>query len=362
MKLDLARRRLTQQHLAGPPCERPEHVVEHLLAVQAQDFAGAKWALAQRTADGTDALVQRAFDEGRILRTHVLRPTWHFVTPADIRWLLELSAPRVHAASAYYYRQLGIDAAFAKRSKARIARVLARGEHLTREELGHALGERDEALSGNRLAHVLMWAELDGLICSGVMRGKRHTYALLDERARRAPPLDRDEALARIAQRYVDGHGPAQARDLAWWAGLTLADARRGFDACGDRLERTTLGDATYWLAPEPSTAPKPWRRRGPLVHLLPNYDELLMAFDDRSAMVDPGIAPKTSELSAHFVVSNGRLIGGWKRTVGRSEVQVEARLLREPTPGERRALDAAAWRYAQSLGLGLRLELTLVG
>lgn len=351
--MDLARSRLVQQGLAGAPWERPEDVVEGLLAVQAQDFAGAKWALAQRSR-GSDAAVQQAFDAGRILRTHVLRPTWHFVTPADIRWLLALTAPRVHAASAYSFRRLGVDAALAKRSKRRIERALGRGEHLTREELGQVLVEGGEPLSGERLAYVIIWAELDGLICSGAMRGKRHTYALLDERAPALAALGRDEALATLAYRYVSGHGPAQARDLAWWSGLTLTDARRALEACADRLERHVIGESTYWTGP-----PRPSRRRrGPLVHLLPNFDELLIAFADRSATLDPRVGPKASELPVHFVVSDGRIAGGWRRTLARGEVLVEARLLRALSAAERRGLDAAARRYAASLALDLRLEL----
>ena len=351
--MDLARSRLVQQHLAGPPCQAPEDVVASLLAVQAQDFAGAKWALAQRAEAGADSKAQLAFDAGRILRTHVLRPTWHFVTPADIRWLLALTAPRVHAASAYYFRQLGVDAALAKRSKRRIERALSRGAHLTREELGQALGDKGRAMTGNRLAYVIIWAELDGLICSGAMRGKRHTYALLEQQAPSAPALARDEALASIALRYVSGHGPAQARDLAWWSGLTLKDARRGLEASKDSLERSEIGGNTYWAAPARAAV----RRRGPLVHLLPNYDELLIAFADRSAMIEPGIEPKISVLSAHFVVIDGRIVGGWKRTLTRHAVAIEARLLRSLTAAERRALDGAAARYAASLGLELRLN-----
>jgi len=221
--LDLARQRLEQQRLSGAPYARPEQVVEGLLAVQSQDYLGAKWALAQRTVGGDDAAVQKAFQEGRFLRTHVLRPTWHFVAPRDIRWLLALTAPRVHALNAYYYRKHGLDAASVKRSNARIVKALSSGTHLTREELGQVLAVGKTALSGERLAYFIMRAELDALICSGAMRGKRHTYALLEERVAPAETLARDEALARIARWYVIGHGPAQARDLAWWSGLSVA-------------------------------------------------------------------------------------------------------------------------------------------
>jgi Winged helix DNA-binding domain len=352
--MDIAWRRLAQQALIGAPRALPEEVVASLLAVQSQDYLGAKWAVAQRMLQGDDAGVQRAFQEGRILRTHVLRPTWHFVAPADIRWLLALTAPRVIAASAYYYRQHGMDAAAVKRSNGRIVRALAGGQQLTRAELGGALGGAAQGMEGNRLAAFIMRAELDALICSGAMRGKQHTYALLEERAPASSPLGRDEALATLALRYVGGHGPAQVQDLAWWSGLTVADARRGFEACGRQLVHTLLDGCTYWSSPtEPVT-----RRRGPVVHLLPNYDELLVAFKDRSLMLEPNVASSTSALSGHVVVVDGRIIGGWRRTLSRRDVVVAAKLLRPPSVAERKGLERAAARYAASLGLELRLEL----
>jgi hypothetical protein len=305
---------------------------------------------------GNDAAVQQAFQEGRFLRTHVLRPTWHFVAPRDIRWLLQLTAPRVHALNAYYYRQHDMDAATIKRANGRFVRALARGQHLTREELGRALAERSGAVAGNRLAYFIMRAELDGLICSGAMRGKQHTYALLEERAPPGVAYARDEALAELARRFVSGHGPAQAQDLAWWSGLTVADARRGLEASAAPMERALIDGKTYWFTP-----PEPVRRqRRPLVHLLPNYDELVIAFKDRSAMLDPHITPNTDVLSAHFVVVDGRIVGGWRRTVGRHEVQVAVQLLRALAATELEALERAAARYARNLGLSLQLSIAL--
>jgi hypothetical protein len=359
--MDLAMRRLLQQRLLGTPRERPEDVVEGLLAVQAQDFAGAKWALSQRTGDADEAGAQRAYDEGRILRTHVLRPTWHFVSRADIRWLLELSGPRVHALNAYYYRYYGVDAGVVKRSNARIVKALGRGEHLTRAELRRVLGTlaagaKDDP-GGNRLACLLMRAELDGLICSGRMRGKQHTYALLEERAPRGAKLARDEALAELARRYVDGHGPAQVRDLAWWSGLPLGEAKRALEACGSSLTRTTVEGKTYFL----SAAPPARRRRGSTVHLLPYYDELVVAFKDRSALIESRGTSKSSVSLSPSVLVDGRIVGGWRRVAMAREVVITAELFRPLSSDELKALGRVAARYAKSLGLSYRLETELV-
>ena len=254
---DIAHQRLFHQRLVGPLCRRPEEVVEGLLAVQAQDFYGAKWAIAQRTQDGSDAAVDEAYDDGRILRTHVLRPTWHFVAAADLGWLLELTAPRVHAANAYMYRKCELDEALLRRADARLVRALEGGKQLAREELGEALAAGGIEASGTRLACLVMHAELEGLIVSGLMRGKQHTYTLMSERAPRPRKLRRDEALAELARRYLRGHGPAQVQDLAWWAGLTQADAKKAFDLVGADLEKVPVGEAVYLRAPLAAAGPR---------------------------------------------------------------------------------------------------------
>lgn len=351
--MDLPRLRLAAQRLLGSPHDSPEGVVQSLLAVQAQDFLGATWAVAQRTQRGLGSSVDEAYQAGRILRTHVLRPTWHFVAPSDLRWLLALTAPRIHAQSASYYKKAGLDDAAAKQSATRIARALSAGRHLTRAELARAIDPKDKALSGNRLAWFIMRAELDGLIVSGKMRGKQHTYALLEERAPAATALSREDALTRIAIGYVSGHGPAQAEDLAWWAGLTKSDAERGLAGARGVLEPLRLGEQRYWALPGSRRAPA-----GPRVHLLPSYDELIVAFKDRSAMIDPGIDPSTELLLGQAIVSGGRVIGSWTRTLRAKEVVISAQLLRPLSTAESEGLAAAAARYGHSLGLSKLLEI----
>ena len=224
--LDIAQQRLIKQRLAADHFEKPAEVVDWLVAVQAQDYAGAKWALGLRLHDAHDADLDRAFNAGSILRTHVMRPTWHFVTPIDIRWLLTLTAPRVHAANAHRYRELELDDATLKRSRKVLTKTLQGGQHLTREELGEALENAGIAeAKGQRLAYMVMAAELDGLICSGPRRGKQFTYALLEERVQPGATLTHDEALATFTRRYFTGHGPATVQDFAKWSGLTIADA-----------------------------------------------------------------------------------------------------------------------------------------
>ncbi len=242
--------RLHNQHLNPPTRSDPAAVVGWFGAMQAQDYGMALWAVGQRLIGATEASLQRAFDDGAILRTHVLRPTWHFVTPADIRWLLDLTAPRVRQQVAYYDRQLEIDDALLSRAFGIIERALADGHHRTRSELAEALqvGQIDTSDS-QRLVHFLMHAELSGLIGSGARRGKQQTYALLAERAPNATKLAREEALAELTRRYFSGHAPATLKDFAWWSGLTVADAKQGIESLAGELASAEIDGATYWSA-----------------------------------------------------------------------------------------------------------------
>ena len=335
----------------GEPYRSPAAAVHGLLAVQSQDYGGAKWAVGQRVAGSTDADLDRAFDAGEILRTHVLRPTWHFVAPGDLRWLLELTAPRVHQASAYQYRLQEIDAELAARSARVFERALAGGEARTREELGEALAEAGIPAAGLRQTYLVAHAELEGIICSGPRRGRRQTYALVEERVPPGARRARDEALAELASRYVEGHGPAQAVDLAWWSGLTLSDARLALAAASPPLVRETIDGRAFWASPAATNAGP--IAASPIVHLLPNYDELLIAFRDRTDATDPALPPpaRVAEvLLNHIIVRDGLVVGGWRRTEAKRAIRVELNQLVGLDAAERRALAGAIDRLAAFL------------
>ena len=262
-------RRLDNQGITRSRYRRPEEVVAALGAVQAQEYGPAKWALGLRLHDRlTDSQIERAFEDGRILRTHVMRPTWHFVTPADIGWMQELTSPRVQRIAAVYNRNLGLDSATLRRAIRVLERVLRDGRHQTRMEIAVHLERAGVAAKGQRLAHVMMHAELERVVGSGPRRGKQFTYALLTERAPRMKRLSRDESLAELSGRYFRSHGPATVRDFVWWSGLTTVDAKRGLEMNGARSE--IVDGLTYWTLGGRTT-------RVPslgTVHLLPIYDE----------------------------------------------------------------------------------------
>lgn len=342
---DLLRRlRLHHQWLARPAVRRPDEIVAHFGAVQAQDFAMAKWALALRGKDLTDAHVASAFDAGAILRTHVLRPTWHFVAPADIRWMLQLSAPRVRAQMAHTDRQYGIDAALLRRSRAVIERALRGGVYLTRDELQAALARNRIQVAGTGLAQVMAHAELDALVCSGPRRGKYSTYALLEERAPGAPVLDRDAALAELARRYFQSHGPATDRDFSWWSGLTLTDARTGIASLGRDFDRIAWEGADYHYpaGSEPAAARDAW--------LLPNYDEFTVAYADRSLLIGPDFPkvrdPRANPIFTNVIVVSGLVAGNWRRTLAAKEAKVTLSPFAPLATAARQAVARAADRF----------------
>jgi hypothetical protein len=325
-------------------------MVRHLLAVQSQDYPNAKWAVAQRLDGALDAGLDRAFDAGEIVRTHVLRPTWHFVAPDDLRWLLALTGPRVHGANAYQYRLLEIDRALVARSRAVIEKALQGGVALTREELGARLNEAGIPAAGVRLAYLVGDAELEAVVCSGPRRGRGQTYALVDQRIPPARPRARDEALAELARRYVEGHGPAQAADLSWWSGLTVTEARVALESATPPLVRETFEGRTFYASPSEPAVPV----RRPIVHLLPNYDELLVAFRDRTDALDPGLpaaARVPQVILSHVVTRDGLVVGTYRRRDEPSATKLEIDLKVPLREDEARTLGSAIERFATFLG-----------
>jgi hypothetical protein len=356
---NIARLRLENQHLVSPAFENPVDAVRALGAVQSQDYAGAKWALAQRTRGLADRDVEHAVASGAILRTHVLRPTWHFVLPEDARWMLALTAPRVAQAMAYYMRTWELDAQAFRRSNKALERALRDGAQLTRGELGAVLQRAGVNVStGQRLVGLLMHAELDRVIISGARRGAQFTYASFDVRVPAAAERDRDDALQELARRYFATRGPATLQDFAWWSGLTVADARRGVEAAGDFLARETHDGHAYWYASTRVTRGP--LRRSRVAHLLPNYDEYFVGFKDRSAFSERlrRVAPDhpVHALMGHILVVDGQIVGGWRRTLGK-QVNVELRLLVSLTPPERILVQRAVARFGEFLGAPARIQ-----
>jgi hypothetical protein len=353
---DIPLQRLRNHRIEPPLRGRPAALVASLGAVQAQEYPFAKWGLALRLAgETTDADIEQDFDAGRILRTHVLRPTWHFVSPDDIGWMLELTGPRVRRHLASYTRRRSLETKTLTRAATLFEHALGAGHPLTRAELGAVLTRAGIVLDSFQLALAAIYAELERVICSGPRRGKTFTYALFGERASGTHRLSREESLAELTRRYFASHGPATIRDFVWWSSVTTADARRGLDLIGARQQ--AHDGLTYWGIRAARTA----GIERPTVRLLPIYDEYLIAYRDRVAVPHGsgtlGSGPATVTFR-HAVVIAGRVAGTWNTGAHPTGLAVKVTPARQLTRIERRGVEAEARRYGRFLGREILLTI----
>jgi Winged helix DNA-binding domain len=352
--LDIARWRFRTQHLVSPYAVSAREAVGSLLAVQAENPSQAAWAVAARTHNRDQADLAALLDEGAVLRTHVLRPTWHFVRAEDIGWLLDLTGPRVRRVTGQQLRDAhGLDERSIDHAVTAVTHVLASRGQVTLTQLANELRERGIRGSGQMLMVLLAHVELDGLICSGPVAGGEHTYALMDERVPAPRRLERTDALAELAWRYFTGHGPATERDLAYWATLPLTDVRAGLQQVRDQLGSFQHDGRTFWHSP--GAAPSgPQEPRG---HLLQILDETYRGYQDSRWLLDAaGDVPRTREAATGMALVDAQLLATMRRTIAHGRVQFDLRPYRALTPSETEALDQAAGRYGEYLRLTARL------
>ncbi|WP_153799248.1 winged helix DNA-binding domain-containing protein [Foetidibacter luteolus] len=317
---DIITCRLINQQIAATNCKTPEDVVKWMVAMQAQEYAMAKWAIGLRLEKASDTLVEACFNEGKILRTHLMRPTWHFVSPEDIRWLVALTAPRVNAINAYYYKKWELDNSVFKRSNNCLVKALQGGNMLTRTQLQDALAKAKIKADGVRLASILMKAELDAIICSGQRIGKQFSYALLEERAAPVKALSRAEALNKFVAQYFTSRGPATLQDFAYWSGLSMQDAKDAASFLPSNFEKITINKQEYYFIPGDIKAMQETVRKNSnrITFLMPDYDEYGMSYKNREAMAPKGKSVKLADSTPapyHSIVLNGLMAGGWQKT-----------------------------------------------
>jgi hypothetical protein len=350
-------RRLRAHRLVASREQTARDVVHHLGAVQAQDFAGASWAVAQRLAPSAADDVLAALASGAIVRTHVMRPTWHLVAASDLRWLQQLTAPRVRQLCSYQDRKCGLDDNVFAKTRAVFERELA-GVELTRAEVSAALARAKIPATGQRLGQILMRAELDLVICSGGLRGKQHTYALVADRAP-AAALDREAGLAELARRFFAGHGPATIADFAWWSGLTVADCRLAVALAGDGVAIERF-DRTSYLVAAAAAGSVTAKARAPIAHVLANFDEYLIAYVDRVDLIDERVrarpAGRGGVIFSNALLIDGKVVGTWKR----AKAGISPALWIKPSRAERAALGVAIARFDQLSNNGTARTMSL--
>ena len=351
----IAKTRLVSQELARPRFTAARDAVGWMGAVQAQDLEMAKWAIGARLARSTAQGVQDAIDRGEIIRTHLLRPTWHLVPAKDVRWMLALTAPHISASLNAAHRAYGLTSRAVSKSNALIEKSLTGGRHLTREELLAVFRKARIHTGRNRVHHLLLRAELDALICSGPEMEGKPTYALLDERVQRGKSLTHDGALEELAGRYFTSRSPATLEDFMWWSGLPAAAARRGLEMTGANPVSKVVDSRTCWIAGDR-------QRHLPVndsVHVLPAYDEFIISYRDRSAALPSGRYANVVSSNGIFrpvIVVGGQVAGLWKRTKGNDALMVEAWLFTRSARSARRPIERAFARYAHFTGMQTHL------
>jgi len=348
---DIANLRLISQQIAGTKFKTAKGIVSWMGAMQAQDFNMAKWAIGTRLNKATEKNIDAAINSGEIIRTHLLRPTWHFVAADDIYWMLELTAPRIKAFMKSSNKQLELTEKILTKSNLIIEKTLHGGKHLTRKELVAEIKKAKIAIDGNRPSHILMNAELEGIICSGKMKEKQTTYALLNERMEKPKALRKEEALYKLANKYFESHCPATFRDFVWWSGLSVTDAKHAMQLIKDNFISEKMNSEEYWF-PNSFSIPKKYKES---VFLLPAFDEFLISYKDRSAAIILEHQKKTFSNNGIFwpvIVVNGLAAGIWKREIKKDTIIIEPVFFDKKNKVSKIDLAKAADRIAVFLNL----------
>lgn len=341
---EIAKYRLVNQQIAETKLKSAVSMIQWFDAVQAQEYAQTKWGLGLRLPHIKDDDIEKDFTEGKIIRTHLLRPTWHFVAAQDIRWLLTLTAPRVNTANAYMYRQLELDSKVFNRCNDILIETLRGGKQLTRDTINEEFQKNKIIAKGHRLSYIMMYAELAGIICSGARQGNQFTYALLGERILATNSLSKDEALAELTKRYFLSRGPATIKDLSTWSGLTLTDCRKGVEIVKSLFNREMVENQEYFFPLTAST-----KKQFQKIYLLPIYDEFIMGYKDRSAITvfKNNNNPASASYYDSMIIFEGQIIGTWKRTIVKKSIDIEFEFFRPLDKNQTNALEKAFNRLA---------------
>lgn len=355
---EIAYTRLLNQQIQQSQFVKPKDLVSYMGAMQAQDFNMVQWAVGLRLQNVKQQDVENAYNKGEILRTHLLRPTWHFVTSQDINWMLDLTAPRIKSICKSRWKELELTESDFNKFNKIIEKALSKEKGLTRNQLQVVFENAKINTTGNRMSHILLRAELDKIVCSGVNKGKTRTYALLRERIAKPKQIHREEALALLADRYFTSHGPATLEDFIWWSGLTVKDAKLALDIVETSFTSATIDSQTYWFK---GSLSKPGKKMH--VYLLPAYDEFLISYKNRSAALS--IEPNNKVVSNNgifypVIIINGQVAGLWKRTIQKHNVIIETQLFKGPKKNEKRLIEQSVVNFSNFLGIQSEVRLKL--
>lgn len=353
---DISHIRLHSQQITKTEHKTVKEIVSWMGAMQAQDYAMSKWAIGARLPNATDNMIEKAFNEGEILRTHVMRPTWHLVSADDIYWMLELTAPRIKAITKVRDIALGIDESIYAKTNAILESSLSGGKHLTSDELKVLFANEKIDTDENRFYHYMMKAEIDAIVCSGAIKNKKQSYALLSERVPKAQRFTRDESLAKLAERYFASHGPATLQDFVWWSGLTTTEARKGLEMVKHLFVFENIDSETYWFKDTKNKAPI----KESDICLLPAFDEYLISYKNRNAIIaneHQRFAFSTNGIFRPIIVLNGKTSGIWKRTIKKEVVEIETTIFENDLHKHYATIEQQYEAYGKYLGKKILLK-----
>jgi hypothetical protein len=320
---EIAINRLINQQISNPKLKTPQEVLEWMGAIQAQDYAMSKLAIGIRLPNNAfDKQIEDDLNNGKIIRTHLLRPTWHLVSADDVRWMMQLSAPNLNKSVASMNRSLGLDETVLKKSNSLIRKLLEKNEILTREEIMNELNKKGIATNDLRASHIMFRAETEMIVCNGERVGKQLTYALFDRKVPAAKPLQKDEALARLAEKYIQSRSPVTIKDFVWWSGLNVSDAKKAFEMVKSKFISSIIENEEYWTNETDNLK----TNKDNSVYFLPAFDELIISYKDRTATIEAENQAKAFTKNGIFyptIIYNGKVIGTWKKVSKGNETEI---------------------------------------
>lgn len=344
----ISQQRFINQKINGPDFTSAQELVHWMGAIQAQDYQMAKYAIGVRLKNATNQTIEDAINKAQIIRTHVLRPTWHFVAAEDARWMLELTAKNLNRALSSNNKKLGLDEKTFKKSNSFIEKLLINGKHLTRKEIMAALEKKGIKTNDLRASHIMFRAETDLIVCNGIKKQKQFTYALLNERIPITKKFTKEEALGELANRYFSSHGPATLKDFTWWSGLSVGDAMNGLEMIKSKLVSEKYKENVFWLK---HSAFK--KIKNDLIIFLPSFDELLISYKSREVSLDPQFASRAFTINGIFnpiIVHNSKVIGVWKPQY-KKEIFIKEHFFGKPTEKQKQLCKRAAKEFGKFMG-----------
>ncbi len=346
---DICMHRLYHQNISAPQLKRPEEILSWLGAIQAQDYAGAKWSLGLRMLHGTEKAIEQSLREKHILRTWLMRGTLHFVTARDVKWMLALLATKIISSCTRRYKELELDTQTLLKTNGLLETAL-QDNLLSRAELLTFINQQGISTQGQRAAYILQRASLDGIICQNVLIRNIPNYILLDS-IPKTNPLNRTDALAELAKRYFTSRGPATLQDFVWWSGLLVSDAKIGLEACKSFLIQETILNQTFYLTGDIHLVPE----NEASIYLLPGFDEYLLGYKNRIASLDQEHqmiwCPGNNGMFMSYIVVEGKMAGTWKRNIKKNAIEIETSPFESLNKNQNKLITIALKRYKEYTG-----------